>query len=302
MKLVRLRNNTGVAQNIVFQGRQIIMEPNEEADYHEDVANKFLEMRAPLISVAEEDINESFDGDQREYVWVANMTGNPDAPDRVHAKIFLNKQWQYADIPNPNKGARTLRRKSDGGQIEYVAKDGALEAMNSGKVTTEIPPFKRRKFSKTYATWWLNRDGLGDSQSRGSSIKSRAPSNFEPDKNWDLDEMRSFLKLMDPNADLGRSKDQVTKEAKKRNHRKQEEIEAHIRQEKTLCMKRLYFRLADPRYPIPTRAEFNEYLLGAPAPSNETTNEDIIGDAEKQLKKARTRRRKKAEPGVQPEA
>ena len=301
MKLVRLLNNTSVAQNIVFQGRQIIMGPNEEGEFHEEVANKFLEMRAPLVSVVEEDINEAFDGDNREYIWVANMTGNPDAPDSVHAKIFLNNQWTHATIPNPNKEPRILRRKSDGGMVEYVAKDGALEAMNAGKITTEIPPFKRRKFSRVYATWWLNRDGLGEAQVRGASIKSRAPSNFEPDLNWSLDEMRSFLKLMDPNADLGRSKDQVTKEAKKRNHRKAEEIEAHIRQEKTLCMKRLYFRLADPRYPVPTREEFSEFLLGAPATPDTPTNEDIIDDAEKQLKKARTRRRKKAEPEVQPE-
>jgi len=63
-------------------------------------------------------------------------------------------------------------------------------------------------------------------------------------------------------------------------------------------MKRLYFRLVDPRYPVPTRRDFEEFVRGAPEPKA-VVSDDAVEKAEKQLTKAK-RRRKSAE--VQPEA
>jgi hypothetical protein len=306
MALVRLRNNTGVAQNIVHEGRQIIMGPHEENDFVKAVADKFLEIRAPLVGIVEDEIGGVYEEQAPDIVWVANMTGNPDAPDQVKAKLFVNRHWQMTDTDNPNKAPRPLVLRCDMGMREYIAKDGATEALNLGKQEIRIPPYKRRPMPSSKARWWLNRDATGEPHFRGASIKSRAPTAFEPSPenidDWSLDDLRAYLKLMDPVADLGRSEEQVTKDAKKRNHRKAEEIKAHVEEEKALTMKRLFFRLVNPVYPIPTRAEFNEYLRGAPETQGTVTNEDIINDAEKQLKKARTRRRKKAEPEVQPEA
>ena len=133
-------------------------------------------------------------------------------------------------------------------------------------------------------------------------MKSRAPSMFEPKPenadDWSLNELRAYLQLLDPTAEMGRSEEQVGRDAKKRNHRKDEEIRAHVEEEKSLIMKRLYFRLADPRYPIPTRRDFEEFVRGAPEP-DAAMSDDVVEKAEKQLTKAK-RRRKSAE--VQPEA
>jgi hypothetical protein len=302
MALVRLRNNTGVAQNIVYDGRQIIMGPHEENDFVQTVADKFLEVRSPLVSLVQDDIGGVYEEQSPDIVWVANMTGNPDAPDQVKAKLFVNRQWQMVDTDNPNKPPRPLVLHCDMGMREYVAKDGATEALNLGKQEIRIPPYKRRPMPSSKARWWLNRDATGEPHFRRASIKSRAPTTFEPRPenidDWSLDDLRSYLKLMDPQAELGRSEEQVAREAKKRNHRKDEEIRAHIEEEKNLTVKRLYFRLVDPRYPIPTRRDFEEFVRGAPEPEG-IVSDDAVEKAEKQLTKAK-RRRKSAE--VQPEA
>jgi hypothetical protein len=302
MALVRLRNNTGVAQNIVYEGRQIVLGPHEDGDYVKPVADKFLEIRAPLVTVAEEDIGGIYEEGSPDTVWVANMTGNPDSPDQVKAKLFVNRQWQMIPVDNPNKAARPLVLKCDMGMKEYTAKDGALESLNLGKKVIRIPPYKRRAMPSNEARWWLNRDAISEAHYRGASIKSRAPSAFEPRPDtidsWSLDELRAYLKLMDPNAEMGRSEEQVARDAKKRNHRKNEEVLAHVEEEKSLIMKRLFFRLADPRYPVPSRREFEEFMRGAPEPEA-SVSDDVIEQAEKQLTKAK-RRRKSAE--VQPEA
>ena len=302
MALVKLCNNTGVAQNIVYEGRQIIIGAHEEREYVKPVADKFLEIRAPLVSIAEDDIGGVYEESSPDIIWVANVTGNPDAPEEIKAKLFVNRQWQMVATENPNKEPRPLSLKLDLGMREYTAKDGALEALNLGKKVIKVPPYKRRAMPANEAKWWLNRDATSEPHYRGASMKSRAPSMFEPKPEtvdeWSLDELRAYLQLLDPKAETGRSEDQVTKDAKKRNHRKPEEIRAHVEEEKSLIMKRLYFRLVDPRYPIPTRRDFEEFMRGAPEPEA-TVSEDVVEQAEKQLTKAK-RRRKSAE--VQPEA
>jgi len=302
MALVKLRNNTGIAQNIVFEGKQIIIGPHEEGDYVKPVADKFLEVRAPLVSVVQDDIGGVYEEASSSVVWVANMTGNPDSSDIALAKLFVNKQWQLTEVDNPNKKPRPIQLKCDLGMQEYTAKDGALEALNLGKKVIRIPPYKRRALPAHEARWLLNRDAVSEPHCRGAAIKSRAPSDFEPRPStiddWSLDDLRAYLKLMDPEAENGRSEEQVTRDAKKRNHRKPEEIKVHVEEEKNLIMKRLFFRLADPQYPVPSRRDFNEFIRGTVQQEVQVEG-DVVDQVEKQLTKARRRSKSK---DVQPEA
>ena len=70
------------------------------------------------------------------------------------------------------------------------------------------------------------------------------------------------MRLLDPGAEMGRSNAEVVTYAKKVGHRKDEEIAAHVEEEKHLAMKRIYFRLVDPQYPVPTRKDFMEFVHG----------------------------------------
>ena len=81
MALVTLKNNTGVPQSIVFNGKQIILESNREQDFIQAVADKFVESRSPLVSVVEEDVGGVYEDEDDGLIWIANITGNPDAPE-----------------------------------------------------------------------------------------------------------------------------------------------------------------------------------------------------------------------------
>ena len=71
---------------------------------------------------------------------------------------------------------------------------------------------------------------------------------------------------------------------------------------KRVCYKRLFFRIVDPRYTLPTEAEFREFVTGAP-PQEIAAEEVVMGMIEKSEKDvAKTkRRRSKASKEVQPE-
>jgi len=305
MALVTLKNNTGVAQNVVFQGKQIILGPHEESDFIQAVADKFIEIRSPLVSVVQEEIGGVYEDTQSEIVWVANMTGNPDAPDVIKAKLFVNRQWQVVDTDNPKKKARPLVMYCDQGSRYYTAKDGALEALNLPKKEIKIPPYKRRALPAIEAKWWLNRDAVNENHFRGQSIKSRPPTDFEPNAKdideWSLDDLRAYLKLLDPGAEMGKSNAEVVTYAKKVGHRKEDEIAAHIEEEKHLAMKRIYFRLVDPQYPVPTKKDFMEFVHGQKV-VEQTTEESAMELVEKStevVKRKRGRPRKKPEPEAQ---
>ena len=303
MALVTLKNNTSIPQNIVFQGKQIILDSNEEMDFIQAVAEKFIELRSPLVSVVQSEIGGVYDDQQPDVVWVANMTGNPDAPDVIKAKLFFNRQWQMIDTENPKKKARPLVMHCDQGMRSYTAKDGALEALNLPKKEIKIPPYKRRALPINEAKWWLNRDAVSETHYRGQSIKSRPPTDFEPNARdideWGLDDLRAYLRLLDPGAETGRSQATVVTEAKKRGHRKDEEVFAHVEEEKHLALKRIYFRLVDPRYPVPTKSEFLEFVHGAKevVPVEEDYAENLIKKSTEAVKKKSVRRKK-----VSPEA
>jgi hypothetical protein len=301
MALVTLKNNTGVPQSIVFNGKQIILDANQEKDFIQVVADKFVEMRSPLVSAVEEDIGGIYEEEDDGLVWIANVTGNPDAPDKVMAKVYVDRRWQMVEVDNPKKEPRMLANKFDMGMKSYIAKDGAVEALNLPKKNIELPAFKRRALPSHEAKWWLNRDAIAEPAIRGCSIKSRPPTEFEPNpKNvddWSLDDLRAYLKLMDPGAEMGRSESSVVSEAKKRGHRKPEEISAHIEEEKYLITKRIYFRLVDPQYAIPTKSQFLEFVHGQKEvqPVKEDFAAELIKKSTEEVKRKRTRKKKPPE-------
>ena len=298
MALVTLKNNTGVPQSIVFNGKQIILESNREQDFIQAVADKFVESRSPLVSVVEEDVGGVYEDEDDGLIWIANITGNPDAPEKVLSKLFVDRRWQMVEIDNPKREPRMLVNKFDMGMKSYIAKDGAIEALNLPKRRIEIPPFKRRALPSNQAKWWLNRDAISEAAIRGCSIKSRAPTEFEPNpKNvddWSLDDLRAYLKLMDPGAEMGRSEASVVSEAKKRGHRKPEEVSAHIEEEKYLITKRIYFRLVDPQYSVPTKSQFLEFVHGQKEikPIEEDIAAELIEKSAEQVKRKRGRPKK----------
>ena len=307
MGLTTLKNNTGVPQSIVFKGRQIVIDGNAEQTFDEQVATMFLEMRQPLVIKAEDPVD-AFSDDPENMVWIANMTGNIDLPEKVQVKRLINKSWEYVDAPNPKRKKTEIKREWDMGMQSYTAKDGALEMLNLGKKWITVPAFSRRLFPKNVASWSLNRDSRLEPESRGSITKSRAPTEFEPTSHWKLDDIRAYFRLIDPGAEVGPSEAEVRKAAKTDENavRAGESGEAaYVDAAKRLIINRLFFRVVDPQYTLPTQAEFHEFITGVSgtAPDSEAAVLGLLASSTKAVqKRKRGRPRKKPEIAVVAEA
>lgn len=255
-----VKNTSGVPQNVIYKGKQFLLSPFAEDTFSGEIARLFLERCAPIVVDTTENLGSTYAPDaEASTVWIANVTGNPDAPDTVTESRLIKGTRKHEDVEvtNPNKKPRTLSRVENGGHLQYMTKSGLVQKSLASKVW-DVPPFRRRSMPKGSANWFIGRDGTQET-GRGAAIVSRAPSVFEPDINWGLDDMRTYMTLTDPTAPIGPS--EATLKENNPNASKFD-MEDLVRVAKAELFKRLYFRLVDPRYRLPTRAEFNEYRTG----------------------------------------
>jgi hypothetical protein len=272
-QLKTIKNTSAVAQSIIFKGLQFVLQPFDEQTFDAAIADKFLELCAPLVSDATSNIADTYAPDlQLETVWVANMTGSPEAPDKIEVSTFTkNRRWEKLAIPNPNKDARTISREMKGGHRQFFGKDGGMiQESLIGKVYA-APPYRRTPMPKVVADWFLMRDANAH-DSRGAVIKSRPPSSFEPDMHWPLAEMRTYLRLIDPMCKLPMGDDELKGRAVQEQWTEQQAKE-ELRKAKHECLKILYFRVVDPKYRLPTREEFAEFYSGKSA--EEVTKQEL---------------------------
>lgn len=288
-----LRNTMAVPQSIIYNGRQFVLGENAEQTFDSVIADKFLAKCYPVVvDVAQEVGNEVIKEEQKQYEWVANITGNPAAPDKVMGKKYSRDsfKWLEIELKNPNKAPRTLTRTHKGGHLSYTAKDGGLVQQSIPSSDWKILPFRRVQMPTAIAEWFVKRDGTsGDG--RGACIMSRPQSSFEPDMSWPLDEMRNYGRLLNPGMDLGqdegmiadRVKKNVAKLAKteKGKEMTEDQLKAELKSQlkealrvaKQAFFHSLYFFLVDPQYTLPTRKEYNEFVTGKA--EDEVTEDDL---------------------------
>lgn len=73
--------------------------------------------------------------------------------------------------------------------------------------------------------------------------------------------MRSYFRLVDATTDLGIGENELSAKAAKQKWTA-DKLKEEMRAAKQTLFRRLYFRLVDPAYRLPTRKEFNEFLTG----------------------------------------
>lgn len=270
-KLKRVRNVTGVSQSIVVKGQIVSLGKQEEKQMDSDLADAFIERCAGVVVEVIDDFGAVADAPKKDKtVWVANVTGDPDAPDTVTTRIWKNKHWEETDIKNPVKRPWLLKEEANGGMQEYTDKSGTLMALNLPTFWISLPAYRRIELEEGLANWFLGRQANGlprtDPHIR-KAIVSRAPGNFEPDISWDLDELNMYLLLLDIDAVRGPSekafKAQAYRGGRGRKAPTDGEYQTMLDDQKRLVMKRIYFRLVDPRFRLPDRKEFAEAMKGA---------------------------------------
>jgi hypothetical protein len=304
IQLKTIRNTTGVPQNLIYRGRQFILGPNDEQTFEQAIADAFLEKCAPMVTTVQTELGAAWAPElQKKTIWVANMTGNPDAAPTVKDRRYdrTSMKYQEVDVVNPNLKPHPISREMKGGHKQYTARDGGLVQEAVASKIWVIPQYRRVPMPEEAAEWFLNRDAM-QGPSRGAVIRSRERTAFEPDMSWQYNDMQNYARLVDPSMNVGPSDAELAKTVKaevdllaKEHEWTSRKIENELRERgkealrraKNELYQRLYFRLVNPDYPLPTRTEYNEFVTGKTAADIEDDEFDaMLAAAERQNRKA----------------
>ena len=252
MQLKKIKNFTAVAQSIVVDGNQIVLDGNTERFFPVEIANEFLAECGH--QVREVNIAQLYkEASSDKLVYLANMTGDPDASTSVKVKDVVSKgKWGMVDRENPLKTARDLVFQMKGPQQEYQGPEG-LEGLNVGPTIYNIPRYQRRAFPVHIARWILTRDARCEQHYRNQVIESR-PVEWAPDSDWDLDDIRLFLQLCDPSVNLGPSESELTETYATLG---EDEQLVKLYEAKELALQRVHFRISNPQYSLPKKKQFD---------------------------------------------
>jgi hypothetical protein len=198
-------------------------------------------------------------------VWIANMTGNPDAPAMVPG---FNNKGEFGDLePSPKKLPRTLYIQGVGRYDEEIRSEGGiiLKKTHPGREVS-LEPFSQIEVTKGEAHAFLIADQLLPEEHRGACVLSEDISGlFQPEISWDLDTRRAYLEMLPEDGSefpagkkvLGPSEAEI-REAHKDEHPR--EIARALDQAKKTCWERIVLRLFRPAVKKPTQKQFEQFL------------------------------------------
>ena len=289
IKVRTIRSLARTPQQILWKHQAIILNPGEERSFTPDIAEAFLEMCGKLVEeVTSFDIAGVYqDVRPTQTVWVANMTGDPDAKATIirkkkdrHTGQFIPVEW-----PNINAEAIHIKREMKGAEVQYVDRHGVPASYIMAPTPIDLPAYQRREMPRDVARWFLGRDRMKAPYERGQVVICRGPTSFEPTMEWGLDEMRVYLRLCDPQAKLGPEEAEVRALATSSGALSPD---LAVHDAKRLCMKRLHFRIVNLDVRLPTKKDFEHALLQAKPTAATATAIMSSHAAEKKTAQART--------------
>lgn len=205
--------------------------------------------------------------------YVANMTGDPDAPEFVGEYFNLRTKKNEKEL-NDNKQPQELRFRlgrfnglKEPGTWRFKGDNGWEYNSKPVQVTTpgrmiKIAPYSRVEVTKEQKETILSLDMSAPESLRGRIIESRAPSDFEPnfdDDFWTLDNMRTWLELIPGSGAKPMGRDVIGKsEAEIRAEvADEDEAEVAVNTARFDMWTRCTLRAQDPQFRLPTRKDFD---------------------------------------------
>lgn len=268
---VALRNTSNVEQYIIHNGTRYFIEPKTIRVFDAPIAALFLDKRGTVVRREEPVVGSVQPSVFEERDWIYNTTGNKDLPETIEIPDPNGKPGRVT-IPNPKREGVVIERWLAGGERRISFK-GEITSQRMPPNLIRIDPWSRQALPKTTVDWMLRRDAQSDHGLRGAIRRSRAPSEFEPTWKWELDDILLYARMVDGGCKLTPTEGEVrelfdTAETFKDAQKKLNELvgenvatgmaDISIENCKTIMLRRLFFRLADPVYPLPTQKEFEE--------------------------------------------
>lgn len=260
-QLVTLRNNTENFLHVIHNGQRESLPPFSEEIFREDVAKAFFAEHKGRVEYMDLDNLSApvVDPNIPKTVWVANVTGNPDAPDTVADKRFnqLRKDYEEYQVTNKHKKPKPVEMNMKGDEFVETLQDGSTRSVRTSDKNILIPEYRVIELPANQAGWLLNRARQDSKGGYTFAIRSRPMPEWRPNRNWSLDDMRLYYGLAkdvkwDDYERYGRSEAQY----KAQFSSNPDEVELTINRQKLLYLKRIFFVLADPTNVLPIKEEF----------------------------------------------
>lgn len=260
MSQVIFRNRSGAELSLLI-GDGYILGPYEEVVLDQSEATVARQRYAGVLEeIQMESIGSRLDVAQDAPIWLANMAGNPDAPEMIDVQPQRNPltgQMEMHRVPN------NLRKPLDFSvrwreTSEIIKIGSASHERKLGKSKKTIHVWERKPVARKLAVAMLRRAANMGPGARGHLIVSRPPSGFEPDAEWSLDDIRGWLAQVDHRLEPILA--QEPSEATIRRQNTAAAASKIIQREKIKNLKRVHIRAADPAYTLPTRSEFEAYM------------------------------------------
>lgn len=277
VQYIFLKNRAADDQAIHYKGNRIVMKGRAEEAFPPDIARVFVEQCHGIVVELPTNLGVRAEFQRPETTFIANWSGNPDAEPTRKAKRFNKdlKVWQLVDEANPFYSPQFIFREIGGTQSQTMSLAGQEMTFNHPKTCLEFPPYQIRELPKQKADMILSQEALVPDNLRGLLREVPAPSTFQPDMSWPLDDMRDYMGWMDPLGKKG-----VNQATLERKYGKNKiTLETNVLKAKRELMQRLFFRIYDKKFHRPTKGELDE------AKGQGQNDEPVEDEAMKQLQK-----------------
>lgn len=283
-EFVHVVNNTEKRLSMVYDGAAIVFQPQglpgsllqlpkAAAEY----VKGHLQEQVRIINGAS--FKSIIEKPKFEVYYVANMSGDPDAAEyweetfrnpvtgegeirKVynelrHPQSFKARLGRFSGIKPP----RTLLYRDGSGNL--VWNDKEIQVTLPGQII-EVPAYGRIEVTKEQFETLIGRDLSRPEHLRGQIIRSRAPTDFEPDFNdpkWTIDALRQYLELVPSTGDkmggrdvMGKSESEIRAENE---HMTPTQLAMHLHDVRYKLWARCILRAMDPQFALPSEKEFS---------------------------------------------
>lgn len=283
MESVFLVNNTQKTLRIIYDGASIVFQPQGQPGSLLQLPTAAADyVRGHLrdqVKTVEGSKYESFiERPKIEYYYVANMSGDPDAPEffeeqfetktgEIATKKYNNEMKQAVPFRarlgsfHGLKPPGTLRYRAANGEL--VLNDKEIQVSLPGKLL-EIPAFGCVEVNREQFETLAWRDAARPKHMQGQIIRARPPQEFEPDyadlEYWTIDKMRLALEMIPGNGEKPAGKEvmgpsEAELEAKCAGMTPTQKA-MFLQQARFDLWNRCWRRWRQPDLPVPSRDEF----------------------------------------------
>jgi hypothetical protein len=253
--VMTIQNLSNVIQKVIYSDKIEIIQPYGMRDVPRALGIYFLEKRPGIVIEYTAAVIPEI-GANEKWAWVANVTGNPFLPKKVYERIVRKNEEKVTELDNPLALPTPLSYYMAQSQIvQQAPKDpNSTECLNLPKKLVRIPPYKRIMVGERTAEWMLRRDQQQLRHHVGKVILCEAPSDFEPNESWHLNDIRDYAVYVDSDVfrnDHPEFGDVLGPDEQSIGLNDQVMLDTKIQ-----LLHKLFFRIVDPAYAKPSEHEF----------------------------------------------